>query len=122
LYGCQTWSLTFREEYGLRVFENRVLRKIFAPKRDEVTGECKRLLKEELHDLCSSPNVIQAMKLRRMRWAGHETDVGKRRGAYRVLAGNTRERNHLEDTGRIMLKWNFRRGVDWIDLAQDRDR
>jgi len=48
--------------------------------------------------------------------------MGKRRGAYRVLAGNTRERNHLEDTGRIMLKWNFRRGVDWIDLAQDRDR
>ena len=63
LYECKTWSVTFREEYELRVFEKRVVRKIFAPERDEVTGEWRRLLKEELHDVCFSPNVIQAMKL-----------------------------------------------------------
>ena len=79
-----------------------MLRKIFAPKRDEVTGECKRLLKEELHDLCSSPNVIQAMKLRRMRWAGHETDVGKRRGAYRVLEGRPEGERPL---ARLKCRW-----------------
>jgi hypothetical protein len=67
LYGCETWSLTLREEHRLRVFENRVLRRIFGAKRDEVTGEWRKLLKEELHDLYSSPSIIRIIKSRRMR-------------------------------------------------------
>jgi hypothetical protein len=78
LYGCQTWSLTWREEQRLRVFENRVLRRIFGPKRDKVTGEWKRLHKEELNDLYSSPNIIRVIKWRRMRWAGHVAHMWKR--------------------------------------------
>jgi len=66
LYGCETWSLTLREERGLRVFTNRVLR-IFGPKRDEVTGDWRKLLNEELNDLYSSPNIFQVIKSRRMR-------------------------------------------------------
>jgi hypothetical protein len=72
LYGCETWSLTLREENRLRVFENRVLRRIFGPKRDEVTGEWRKLRNEELHNLYSFPDIIRQVKLRRMRWAGHE--------------------------------------------------
>jgi hypothetical protein len=67
LYGCETWSLTLREEHRLRVFENRVLRKIFGPKRDEVTGEWRTLNNEELRDLCSSPSIIRIIKSRKMR-------------------------------------------------------
>jgi hypothetical protein len=77
LYGCETWSLTLREEHRLRVFENRVLRRIFGPKRDEVTGGWRELHNEELHDLYSSPSVIRIIKSRMMRWAGH---VGKPEG------------------------------------------
>jgi hypothetical protein len=69
LYGCETWSLTLREEHRLRVFENRVLRRIFGPKRDDVTGEWKKLHNEELCDLYSSPSIISMIKSRRMRWA-----------------------------------------------------
>jgi hypothetical protein len=71
LYGCETWSLTLREERRLRVFENRMLRKVFGPKRDEVTGEWKKLHNEELNDLYSLPNIVRVVKSRRMRWAGH---------------------------------------------------
>ena len=71
LYGCETWSLTLREERRLRVFENRVLRSVFGPKRDEVTGEWRKLHKEELSDLYSLPNIVRVVKSRRMRWAGH---------------------------------------------------
>jgi hypothetical protein len=71
------------------VFENRVLRRIFGPKRDEVTGEWRRLYNEELNDLYSSPNIIRVMKSRRMRWAGHVAHMGEGRGACRFLGGET---------------------------------
>jgi hypothetical protein len=77
LYGCETWSLTLREERRLRVFENMVLRRIFGPKRDEVTGEWRRLHNEELNDLHSSPNIVRVIKWTRMRWAGHMARMGE---------------------------------------------
>jgi hypothetical protein len=76
LYGCETWSLTLREEHRLRVFENRVLRRIFGPKRDEVTGEWRKLHNEELNNLYSSPDIIRQVKSRRMRWAGYVARMG----------------------------------------------
>jgi hypothetical protein len=76
LYGCATWSLTFREERRLRVFENRVLRIMFGSKRDEVTGEWRKIHNEELHTLYSSTNIVRVIKSRRMRWAGHVARMG----------------------------------------------
>jgi hypothetical protein len=78
LYGCETWPLTLREESTLKVFENRVLRRIFGPKRDEVTGEWRKLHNNELRDLYSSPSIIRIIKPRRMRWAGHVARMGRR--------------------------------------------
>jgi hypothetical protein len=95
LYGCETWSLTPREEHRLRVFENRVLRRVFGPKRDEVRGEWRRLHNEELNDLYSSPNIVREIKSRRMRWAGHVARMGEGRGAYRILAGRPEGRRPL---------------------------
>jgi hypothetical protein len=86
LYGCETWSLTLREELRLRVFENRVLRRIFGPKRDEVTGEWRKLHNEELHNLYPSPDIIRPVKSRRMRWAGHVARMGEEIKVYNVLA------------------------------------
>jgi hypothetical protein len=86
LYGCETWSLTLREEHRLRVFENRVLRRILGPKRDDVTGEWRKLHSEELHTLYSYPNIIRQIKLR-MRWVGHVSCMGEKRKVYRVLVG-----------------------------------
>jgi hypothetical protein len=71
LYGCETWSLTVREEHKLRVFENRVLRRLFGQKRDGVTGGWRKLYKDELHNLYSSPSTIRLITSRKMRWAGH---------------------------------------------------
>jgi hypothetical protein len=87
LYGCETWSLTLREERRLRVFESRVLRKVFGPKRDKLTGEQRKLHNEELNDLYSLPNIVQVVKSRRMRWAGHVACMGEDRGVHRVLVG-----------------------------------
>jgi hypothetical protein len=80
-------SLTLRKEHKLRVFKNRVLRKIFGPKRDEATGEWRRLHNDELNDLYSSPNIIRVIKSRRMGWAGKVARIGEKRGVYRVLVG-----------------------------------
>jgi len=85
LYGCETWSLTLREERRLRVFKNRVLRRIFGPKMEEVTEEWRKLHNEELNDLYCSPNIVRVMKSRRMRWPGHVAPMGWMRGVYRIL-------------------------------------
>ena len=129
LYGCETWSLTLWEERKLRVFENMVLRRILGPRRDEVTGEWRRLHNEELNDLYSSPNIVRVIKLRRMRWAGHVARIGEVRVVYRVLVGKPEGRRPL---GRPRRRWvdNIRMDLqevgcgymDWIRLAQDRDR
>ena len=87
LYGCETWSLTLREERRLRVFENRVLRRVFGPKSDEVTGEWRKLHNEELNDLYSLPNIVRVVKSRRMRWTGHVARMGQDIGVHRVLMG-----------------------------------
>jgi hypothetical protein len=76
LYRCETWSLTLREEHRLRVFENRMLRRIIGPKRDEVTGEWRKLHNKELYNLYSSPSIIRMIKSKRMRWAGHVAQMG----------------------------------------------
>jgi len=129
LYGCETWSLTSREERRLRVFENRVLRRIFGPKRDEVTGEWRKLHNEELNDLYSSPNIVRVIKSRRMRWTGHVACMGEGRGVYRVLVGKPegrrplgRPRRRWEDNIRMDLREVGCGCVDWMELAQDRDR
>jgi hypothetical protein len=129
LYGCETWSLTLREENRMRVFENRVLRRMFGPKRDEVTGEWRKLYIEEFHILYYSPNIIRQIKSRIMRWAGHMARMGEERNVYRVLMGKPqgrrplgRPRSRWEDGIRMDLKEIGWRSVHWIQLAQDRDR
>jgi len=84
-----------------RVIENRVLRRIFGPNRDEVTVECRKLYNEELNDLYCSPNIVQVIKSRRMRWAGHVARMGKRRGVYRVLVGKSEGKRPLGRPRRI---------------------
>jgi len=108
LYGCETWSLTLREETKLRVFDNMVLMSILGPRKDEVTGEWKRLHNEELNDLYSSPNIVRVIKSRRMRWAGHVAHMGEERGCIGSWWGNRRERDHWRDLGVdgwIILGW-----------------
>jgi len=100
------------EERKLTVFENMVLRRIFGPRRDEVTGEWRRLHKEELNDLYSAPNIEGVTKSRRMRWVGHVARMGEERGMYRVLVGKPEGRNHWGDLGVdgwIILGWISRR-------------
>jgi len=124
LYGCETWSLILREERRLRVFENRVLRRIFGPKRDEVTGEWRKLHNEELNNLYSSPNIVRLIKSRRMRWAEHVARMGERRGVYKVLVGKPQGRRLL---GRPRRRWEDNISmdlrevgcgcVDWMEIA-----
>jgi hypothetical protein len=99
LYRCETWSLALREKHGIRVFENTVLRRIFGPKREELTGKWRRLHNKELYALCSSPNIIFVIKSRRIKWLANVTRMGEGRGAHRVLWGDLREGLHLEDPG-----------------------
>jgi len=129
LYGFETWSLTLKEERRLRVFENRMLRRIFVPRRDEVTGEWRKQNNEELNDLYSSPNIFRVIKSRIMRWAWHVARMEERRGVYRVLLGNPegkrplgRLRHKWENSIKMYLKVVGFGGMDWIKLAQDRDR
>jgi hypothetical protein len=82
LYGCETWTQTLKEEHRLKVFENRVLRRIFGPKSDEVMGEWRKLHKSELRDLYSSPSIIKIIKSRRMRWANLVARMDDERNAY----------------------------------------
>jgi len=121
LYGCETWSPTLREE--------RVLRRIFGRRRDEVTGKWRRLHNEELNDLYSSPNIVRVIKIEKMRWVGHVARMGEERRAYRVLLGKPEGKRRL---GRPRRRWvdNIRLDLqevgceymDWIGLAHDRDR
>ena len=113
LYGCETWSLILREEHGLRVFENGVLRRIFGTKRDEVTREWRKLHNKELHDLYSSPNIVQVIKLRRMGSAGNIAYMGERRGVYRVLVGKPEGKRPL---GRPRHKWEDNIKMDFQDV------
>jgi hypothetical protein len=117
------------EELRLRVFENRVLRRIFGPKRDKVTGEWRKLHTVELHNLYSSPDIIRQVKSGRMRWAGHVARMGEERKLHKVLVGKPEGKRPL---GRPRRRWENGmimdlmeiglRGVHWIRLAQDRDR
>ena len=129
LYGCETWSLTLREERKPRVFKNMVLRRIFGPRRDEVTGEWRRLHNEELNDLYSSPNIVRVIKWRRMRWAGHVARMGEERGVYSVLVGKPegkrplrRPRRRWVDNIKMDLQEVGCGYMDRIGLAQDTDR
>jgi len=117
------------EERRLRVFENRVLRRKFGARRDEMTGEWRKLHNDELNDLYSSPNIVRVIKSRRMRWVGHVARMGDGRGIYRVLVGRPEGKRPL---GRPRRRWddNIKSdlqevgcgGMDWIELAQDRDK
>ena len=129
LYGCENWSLTMREEHRMRVSENRVLRGISGPWRDEITWEWRKLHNEELNDLYCSPNIIRVIKSTTMIWARHIPRMGERRGVYRVLVGKPegkrplgRTRRRWEDNITMDLQEVGRGGMDWIELAQDRDR
>ena len=94
--------MILREERKLRVFENMVLRRIFGPRRDEVTGDWRRLHNEEINDLYSSPNIVRVIKSRRMRWAGHVARISEERGVYRVLVGKPVGKRPL---GRPRRRW-----------------
>ena len=128
LYGCETWSLTLREECRLRVFDNRVLKRLFGPKRDEVIGEWRRLHNEELYAPYFPPNIIRVTKSRTLRWAGHVACMRRCVVRTEFWWGNLREVVYLKNPGldgNIILNWIFE---EWdgvmgrIDLAQDKDR
>jgi hypothetical protein len=106
--------LTLREERRLKVSENRVLRRIFAPRRDEVTEEWRKLHYEELNDLYCSPNIFRVMKSRGMRWAGHVARMGERRGVYRVLLRKPEGKRRL---GRPRRKWEDNNKMDLEEVG-----
>ncbi|KAJ4436763.1 hypothetical protein ANN_16895 [Periplaneta americana] len=116
LYGCETWTLTLREEQRLRVFDNKILRKIFGAKRDEGKGEWRKLHNAELQALYPSPDIIRNIKSRRLRWAGHVARMGESRNAYRVLVGRPEGKRPL---GRPRRRWedNIK-----MDLSEEEDK
>jgi hypothetical protein len=114
LYGCKIWSVTLREEHRLRVFENRVLRGIFGPKRDEVTGEWRKLQNGELHNLYGSEDIMGQIKSRKMRWAGHVARMGEGRNVYRVLVGKPEGNRPLE---RPRHRWENRIEMDLREIG-----
>ena len=126
-YGCETWSLTLKEGRWLRVQENRVLRRIFGPKRDEVTGEWRKLHNEELNDLYSSPNTVRVIKSRSRKWEGHVARMGERSGVYRVLVGKPvgqrslgRPRRSWEGNIKMDLQevgWGAWTGLIWLRIG-----
>jgi hypothetical protein len=129
LYGCATWSVTLREEHKQRIFEDRVLRRLFGPKRDGVTGGWRKLHNEELHNLYSSSSIIRIIKSRRMIWAGYVARMGEKRNVYRLLLGKPEGKRPLGSSRRRWIdniKMDLlqigRSVVDWIGLAQDRYR
>jgi hypothetical protein len=128
LYGCETWSLTLWEEHRLRVFENRVLRRILEPVMDEVAGEWRKLHNEELCNLYSLQNITRMIKSRRTEWARHVVCMGEIRNAYKLWLESLKGRGRLEDIGvdrrtvRMDLKESGWEGVDWNYLATVRDQ
>jgi hypothetical protein len=115
LYGCETWSLTLRKEHRLRVFENRVLRRIFGPKREE-DGSWRKLHNDELHSLYSSLNIVKVIKSRRMRWEGHVARMGEGRAVYRFLAGRPESKRPLE---RPRRRWEDKIKMDLREIQID---
>jgi hypothetical protein len=121
LYGCETWSLTLREEHRLRVFENGVPRRVFGPKREEFKEKWRKLHNEKLNDLNSLSNIVWVVKSRRIRWAGHVGRRGRREVYTGCWWGSRRERGHWGDPdvdGRIILRWIFKNlegvgGIGW---------
>jgi hypothetical protein len=129
LYGCGTWSLTLREEHRLRVFEKRVLRRIFRLKRVEVIGGGGKQHNGELHNLYCSPSIIRIIKSRSIRWTRHVAYMGAKRNAYRILVGKPEGKRPLgrpRDKWEDNIKTNFSdkkwSGMDWINLARDREQ
>ena len=116
LYGCETWSLTLREEHRLRVFENRMSRRIYGHKRDGVTGEWRKLHNEELNDLYSSPNIVRVIKSRKMRWAGHVARMEEGRGVRKVLMGKPEGKRPL---GRPRSRWGDNIKMDLEEVGRD---
>jgi hypothetical protein len=114
LYGCETCTLTVREEHKLRVFENRVLRRIFEPNRDRVTGGWRKLHNEELHNLYSSPRIIRIIKSRRMRWAGHVARIWEKRNVYSLLVGKSERKRPL---GRPRRRWMDNIKMDLLEIG-----
>jgi hypothetical protein len=114
LCGCETWCIKFREGHRLRVFENRVLRRIFGPTRDDVTGEWRKLHNGELHNLYSSPDIMRQIKSRRMRWAGHAARMGDGRNLYGVLVGNPEGKRPLE---RPRRRWDNGINMDLREIC-----
>jgi hypothetical protein len=115
LYGCETWSLTLEEEHRLRVFENRVLKRIFGPKREE-DGSWKKLHNDELHSLYSSQNIVRVIKSRSMRWAGHVARMGEGRGVDRVLGERLEGKKPL---GRPRCRWEENIKMDLREIGID---